>query len=84
MISQLSIELPSTDVSLLKQLGDKMGWTIHAHKSSSTEAKNAKTSHHTPSVERLRQLCQNTTFTDKEIEEDERLRYILEERSKRN
>jgi hypothetical protein len=78
MISQLSIELPSSDVSLLKQIGEKMGWTIYANKKALNAEDKSVNRQHSARVERLRQLCQNTTFTEKEINDDERLKYILE------
>jgi hypothetical protein len=78
MMSQLSIELPSSDVSFLKQIGEKMGWTIYANEKTANADKMSTNRQHSTHVERLRQLCQDTTFSEKEINDDERLKYILE------
>ena len=76
MITQLSIKLPSSDLSFLQELSEKMGWSFSAHTSSAKEE--SKSESRAQKVQRLRDLCAKSTITPNDIATDDRLKYILD------
>lgn len=83
VLKNISIELPITDISFIKTLIKKMGWTLKSLEDIDSSPKNISIPHSTdlekqysPRITYLRSLHGNG-ITQKEINDDERLAYLL-------
>lgn len=82
-LKNISIELPVTDIAFVEILVRKMGWTLKSQEDVHSPAENisAKSDTNTnkqysPRILHLRSL-RGSGITQKEIEDDERLAYLL-------
>lgn len=82
-LKNISIELPVTDLSFMETLVHKMGWRLKSYEDKTVSAKNTSVAYdaevkkqYSPRIMHLRSM-HGSGITQRDIEEDERLSYLL-------